>query len=66
MPMTNAVFSGNFFCSKGSVINFLVLYFEILFVPNDTAIGQVLIKAAPNITAFSIDVNSVTVDGNRK
>ncbi|KAK2863169.1 hypothetical protein Q5P01_002702 [Channa striata] len=45
--------------SNGSINNFLKLGFESTSVPNNTEIGKVLIKAAPTITAFVIDTNSI-------
>nr|XP_057923621.1 mucin-2-like [Doryrhamphus excisus] len=49
--------------SNGSIINNMNLRFISGSVPNNTAIGQVLIDAAPNITAFNVDVTSIFVNG---
>ncbi|XP_034146681.1 integumentary mucin C.1-like [Esox lucius] len=49
--------------SSGSIINTMNLAFLSSSVPNNTAIGNVLINAARNITAFNIDPTSVTVNG---
>ncbi|XP_008303403.1 putative GPI-anchored protein PB15E9.01c [Stegastes partitus] len=49
--------------SNGSIINNMTLGFASTSVPNDTAIGNVLINAAPNITAFNIDTSSISVEG---
>lgn len=35
-------------------------------VPNNTQIGNVLINAASNITAFNVEASSVSVDGTGK
>ncbi|KAK2863170.1 hypothetical protein Q5P01_002703 [Channa striata] len=48
--------------SNGSIRNDLKLRFASTSVPNNTQIGHVLIKAAPNITAFIVDTNSVFVN----
>ncbi|XP_067379374.1 myb-like protein X [Channa argus] len=48
--------------SNGSIKNSLKLGFASTSVPNNTQIGQLLIKKAPNITAFIIDTNSVFVN----
>lgn len=42
------------------------LGFRSTSVPSTSEIANVLINAASNITAFSIDVNSIVVDGERK
>ncbi|KAJ7991852.1 hypothetical protein DPEC_G00288160 [Dallia pectoralis] len=47
----------------GSVITTINLEFRSSFVPNGTSIGAVLIDAAHNITEFTIDPTSVTVNG---
>ncbi|XP_072233063.1 uncharacterized protein [Leuresthes tenuis] len=47
--------------SNGSIINNIDLEFELTSVPNNTEIENVLIRAAPNITAFNIDNDSVDV-----
>ncbi|KAK2899781.1 hypothetical protein Q8A73_012910 [Channa argus] len=52
--------------SNGSINNFVKLGFESTSVPNNNEIGQVLIKAAPNITTFIIDTNSIFVNDTRK
>lgn len=39
------------------------LRFEPISVPTDFEVASVLMKAAPNITAFNIDLNSIIVDG---
>lgn len=56
----------HYFCSNGSIIQNMELLFASASVPSNTLIGKVLINAASNITAFNIDVNSVSVDGIRK
>ncbi|KAK2814598.1 hypothetical protein Q5P01_000114 [Channa striata] len=48
--------------SNGSINNFVKLGFESTSVPNNNEIGNVLIKAAPTITAFVIDTNSIFVN----
>jgi len=42
------------------------LGFALASVPNNSEIANVLIRAAPNITAFNIDVNAIFVEGTRK
>lgn len=49
--------------SNGSIINSMDVAFSSSSVPTTTAIGTVLIKAASNITAFNIDITSLTVNG---
>ncbi|XP_054656619.1 mucin-2-like [Dunckerocampus dactyliophorus] len=49
--------------SNGSIINNMVLRFTSGSVPNNTAIGKVLIDAVPNITAFNVDITSIFVNG---
>ncbi|KAM9836696.1 uncharacterized protein ACBR49_019132 isoform 2-T2 [Aulostomus maculatus] len=49
--------------SNGSIINFMNLIFASASVPNNSRIAEVLIQAASNITAFSIDPTSISVDG---
>jgi len=56
----------NSFCSNGSIIQIIGLGFSSTSAPNGTQIGNVLVGAASNITAFSIDINSISVDGTRK
>ncbi|XP_029022901.2 mucin-2-like [Betta splendens] len=51
--------------SNGSINNKLELSFDSASAPNDTAIGNVLIRAAPNITAFNIDITYIFVDGTQ-
>ncbi|XP_028285575.1 Y' element ATP-dependent helicase YPR204W-like, partial [Parambassis ranga] len=51
--------------SSGSIINNMDLNFASSSVPNNTAIGNVLISAASNITAFNIDPTSVSVNGTQ-
>ncbi|XP_065806416.1 uncharacterized protein [Labrus bergylta] len=49
--------------SNGSVINNIDVQFASASVPNNTQIRNTLISAASNITAFNIDTNSITLDG---
>ncbi|XP_061921216.1 mucin-2-like isoform X2 [Entelurus aequoreus] len=49
--------------SNGSIINNMDLRFTSGSVPNNTAIGNVLIAAAPNITAFNVNTTSIFVNG---
>ncbi|XP_047429310.1 uncharacterized protein LOC125018169 [Mugil cephalus] len=49
--------------SNGSIINNMDLTFRSTSVPNNTQIATVLIDASSNITAFTIDTNSIFVDG---
>ncbi|XP_028999084.1 integumentary mucin C.1-like [Betta splendens] len=51
--------------SNGSIYNRLLLRFASASVPNDTAIGEVLIKAASNITSFNIDITYIFVDNTQ-
>ncbi|XP_039463629.1 uncharacterized threonine-rich GPI-anchored glycoprotein PJ4664.02-like [Oreochromis aureus] len=46
---------------NGSIINDIDIRFASASVPNNTDIADVLIKAAPNITAFNISTGSVIV-----
>lgn len=55
-----------YICRNGSIINIMDLGFRSTSVPSTSEIANVLINAASNITAFSIDVNSIVVDGERK
>ncbi|KAK2899778.1 hypothetical protein Q8A73_012907 [Channa argus] len=48
--------------SNGSIYNHLKLGFASKSVPNNSQIGQVLLKNVANITAFIIDLNSVFVN----
>ncbi|XP_068588904.1 integumentary mucin C.1-like [Cebidichthys violaceus] len=48
---------------SGSIINNMTLGFSSTFVPDGTQIGNVLVIAASNITAFNIDTTSISVDG---
>ncbi|KAG7236579.1 hypothetical protein INR49_000776 [Caranx melampygus] len=52
--------------SNGSIINNMDVSFASTSVPNNTQIGNVLINAASNITAFNIEASSVSVDGTGK
>ncbi|XP_061664792.1 uncharacterized protein LOC133494724 [Syngnathoides biaculeatus] len=49
--------------SNGSVFNNMDLGFVSSAVPNSSAIANVLVEAAPFITAFNIDISSIFVDG---
>ncbi|CAI5668776.1 unnamed protein product [Oreochromis niloticus] len=49
------------FCRSGSIITEIDIRFASTSVPNNTEIANVLIKAAPNITAFNINASSVFV-----
>ncbi|XP_026208576.1 A-agglutinin anchorage subunit-like [Anabas testudineus] len=49
--------------SNGSIFNVVIIYFASGSVPNNSAIVQVLINAASNITDFNINVNAIFVDG---
>ncbi|RVE60559.1 hypothetical protein OJAV_G00182150 [Oryzias javanicus] len=48
---------------NGSIYNTMDLRFVSTSVPSDFEVASVLMEAAPNITAFNIDMNSITVDG---
>ncbi|KAL0970718.1 hypothetical protein UPYG_G00246320 [Umbra pygmaea] len=48
--------------SSGSIINTMNLAFKSSSVPTNTAIANVLIKAASHVTGFDIDTPSVTVN----
>ncbi|XP_029931952.1 uncharacterized protein YBL113C-like isoform X2 [Myripristis murdjan] len=48
--------------SNGSIVNNVALSFGGS-APNASAVGEVLVNAASNITAFKIDTSSITVDG---
>ncbi|XP_039868379.1 cell wall protein DAN4-like isoform X1 [Simochromis diagramma] len=50
---------------SGSIINEMNIGFPSSGVPNITDIGNVLINAASNITAFNIDPTSVVVNGTK-
>ncbi|XP_072233064.1 uncharacterized protein [Leuresthes tenuis] len=51
--------------SNGSIINNMDLGFVLASVPNNSEIANVLIRAAPNITAFNIDINAIFVEGTQ-
>ncbi|XP_035850227.1 uncharacterized protein LOC116049076 isoform X2 [Sander lucioperca] len=51
--------------SSGSIINNLALTFSSTSIPNNTQIGNVLVRAASNITAFNVDTTSISVDGTQ-
>ncbi|TNN85214.1 hypothetical protein EYF80_004564 [Liparis tanakae] len=51
--------------SNGSIIQIMGLGFSSTSAPNVTLIGNVLVEAASNISAFSIDINSISVDGTK-
>jgi len=51
--------------SNGSIIQTMDLRFSSTSVPNGTQIGNVLVRAASNITAFNIDTASISVDGTQ-
>ncbi|TNN85217.1 hypothetical protein EYF80_004567 [Liparis tanakae] len=51
--------------SEGSIIQTIGLGFPSTSAPNGTQIGNVLVAAASNITAFGIDTNSISVDGTQ-
>ncbi|XP_069375320.1 putative mediator of RNA polymerase II transcription subunit 24 [Paralichthys olivaceus] len=48
---------------NGSIFNFLKLFFQGTSIPNDIAIAQVLLNAAPEVNGFDIEGTSITVDG---
>ncbi|XP_061565622.1 uncharacterized protein LOC133420071 [Cololabis saira] len=49
--------------SNGSIISNMDFRFASASVPDNIQIGNVLIRAAPNITNFNIETRSVTVEG---
>ncbi|KAM4565060.1 uncharacterized protein V3H82_014166 [Fundulus diaphanus] len=51
--------------SNGSIINNIILRFASTSVPNGFQIAQLLINAASDITAFTIDITSISVDGTQ-
>ncbi|XP_023202477.1 mucin-5AC-like, partial [Xiphophorus maculatus] len=50
---------------SGSIINEMELRFVSASAPTGSEIAQVLVKAASNITAFTIDAASIFVDGTQ-
>ncbi|TDG99779.1 hypothetical protein EPR50_G00197540 [Perca flavescens] len=51
--------------SSGSIINNLDLAFSSTSIPNGAQIGNVLVRAASNITVFNVDTTSISVDGTQ-
>nr|XP_040025440.1 mucin-5AC-like [Gasterosteus aculeatus aculeatus] len=49
---------------NGSIINNMDVAFASTSVPEGTQIGNVLVEAASNITAFNVDLNSIVVNGS--
>ncbi|XP_036002342.1 mucin-5AC [Fundulus heteroclitus] len=51
--------------SNGSIINNMILRFASTSVPDGSQIAQVLINAASDINAFTIDTTNISVDGTQ-
>ncbi|RVE60590.1 hypothetical protein OJAV_G00182190, partial [Oryzias javanicus] len=51
---------------NGSIINSIDLVFESSSAPGNTEIVNVLVRTAPNIANFTIDLNSIVVDGTSR